>query len=267
MQAAADLVKAFLLPGSASFLLVCLTIGVTALRSLRTRRLAILFLSATTAAYWLGSLPVVAELLATRFHAAEAAPLPPSRLSGVEAIVVLGAGKRDYTVDRVTVSLADMQTTLNALEGARLYKAASGGLPVLVSGGGADETIDGVPVAGQHESELMKDTLIAAGVPAERIVLESQSTTTAEQARFSLPIIRAQNWRKIVLIAPAVQLPRAVPLFQAAQLEVVPAAAPFRSESTRMRAWLPSGGALNVTQRASYDYLGWVFYKLRGRIG
>jgi uncharacterized SAM-binding protein YcdF (DUF218 family) len=124
-----------------------------------------------------------------------------------------------------------------------------------------------VPVAGQHESELLREALLAAGVPAERIVLESQSTTTAEQAHYTAPILRERGWHTIVLIAPAVQLPRAVPVFRAEQLEVVPAAAPFRSETTRMRAWLPSGGALNITQRASYDYLGWVFYKLRGRIG
>ena len=268
MQALANLIKAFFLPGSASFLLVCVTIALAALQGpRRLRRFALPFLVVVVAGYWLGSLPIVANALASRFYAAEANPLPRERLAGVDALVVLGAGKRDYTVDHVTLSLPDQQTTLNALEGARLFKLVPGGLPVLASGGGTDEKINGIPVSGQRESQLLRVALMAAGVPDERIVLESQSTTTAEQARYVAPLLKARGWRKIVLVAPAVQLPRAVGVFRAEELDVTAAAAPFRSESTAMRAWLPSGWALNVTQRAGYDYLGWVFYKLRGLIG
>ena len=49
-------------------------------------------------------------------------------------------------------------------------------------------------------------------------------------------LIKAKGWRKIVLVAPAVQLPRAVAVFRAEGLDVTAAAAPFRSESTAMRA-------------------------------
>jgi uncharacterized SAM-binding protein YcdF (DUF218 family) len=60
----------------------------------------------------------------------------------------------------------------------------------------------GVLVPGTHmtEAEWFCDQLVAQGVPADRILLESRATNTAENAAFALPIIEAHQFAAVVLV-------------------------------------------------------------------
>jgi uncharacterized SAM-binding protein YcdF (DUF218 family) len=60
----------------------------------------------------------------------------------------------------------------------------------------------GVLVPGTHmtEAEWFREQLVARGVPAERILLESRATNTAENAAFALPIIEAHQFTAVVLV-------------------------------------------------------------------
>jgi hypothetical protein len=59
---------------------------------------------------------------------------------------------------------------------------------------------------------------------------------------------------------------RATGVFAAHGIRPIPAVAPFRSDPTGKapREWVPNGDALRVSERATYDYLGWGYYRLRG---
>jgi uncharacterized SAM-binding protein YcdF (DUF218 family) len=60
----------------------------------------------------------------------------------------------------------------------------------------------GVLVPGTHmtEAEWFREQLVAQGVPADRILLESHATNTAENTAFALPIIEAHRFAAVVLV-------------------------------------------------------------------
>jgi len=212
--------------------------------------------------YWLGSVPVVADALATRFHARDAGEVTVGELSGAKAIVVLGAGIRtSYVAGGHVVPIPDPQTVYNAVEAARIYRLLPDGLPVVASGGRQLERADE-----EVESAILKDWLVKAGVPAARIVLESGSRNTHEQAQLVAPLLKTNHWERFVLVTPAVQGPRAAAVFRREGVDPIPASAPFLSEGDRRHApgWIPNGSALRATERATYDYLAWAYYWMRG---
>src|SRR5262245_33939904 len=262
LDAIAELTKSSLIPGTLSFLLFGLILGVLLLYGPRqARRVGTAILSLLAVGYGIGSVPIVADALATRFHARDAGLITVDRVSGAKAIVVLGAGIRTfYHVGGHAVAIPDPQTVYNAVEAARIYQLVPGGLPVIASGGkqpgASDEVI---------ESLILKEWLVRAGVPPDRIVLESGSRNTREQARLVAPLLKANHWERFVLVTPAVQGPRAAAVFRVEGVDPISAAAPFSTEASERRSgWLPALGALRVTERATYDYLAWVYYWVRG---
>lgn len=213
-------------------------------------------------AYWAASVPRVADAWATRFHAAGTGQATLDDLAGARAIVVLGAGIRTtFTVGSFVLAIPDAQTIYNAIEGARIYHLIPGGLPVVASGGKQD----GVPDEAT-ESGILKEWLMRAGVPEDRIISESRSRTTREQAELVMPMLQAQGWTRFVLVTPAVQGPRAAAVFRRRGGDPIPAAAPFWPQEDRVGppGWIPTGGALRASERATYDYLAWGYYWVRG---
>ncbi len=65
------------------------------------------------------------------------------------------------------------------------------------------------------EAEVMRDLALAAGVPEARLVLETDSRSTLENARCSARIMGARGWSKALVVTDAVHLPRALMAFRA----------------------------------------------------
>ncbi len=112
-------------------------------------------------------------------------------------------------------------------EGVRHFEA--GAAPVLLlSGGKGGGTGGGVPA----EAEVMRNLALAAGVASgvaagvaeERLVLETESRSTLENARRSARIMRARGWTKALVVTDAVHLPRALMAFRALGIEAKGAA-------------------------------------------
>lgn len=262
LDAIATTFKLLFVPGSISFLLIALTCGVLLLASRRLRRIAIAELSLLALLYWLLSIPVFADLISNRFQPAGPHRASETDAARADAIVVLGAGVVTHSLNGFDASLPDRQTIFNAFEGARLYHAAGWNIPVVASGGVVDERF-------QHEPEslVIRDLLVKAGVPASTIVLDSTSKTTHEQTMNLAPLVRGHGWTHVIVVAPSVQMPRAVRGFAREGIEIVPAEAPFASDTstpTVASRWVPSGDALAASARASYDYMAWLYYWLRG---
>jgi uncharacterized SAM-binding protein YcdF (DUF218 family) len=105
----------------------------------------------------------------------------------------------------------------------------------------------------------------------ESIILEANSRNTAENAQFSGTLLDTLGVESILLVTSALHMPRAVPLFEALGLEVIPAPTDTIVSDADWEALvqanlpgqilnlLPSAGSLNLTTNALKEYLGiWV---------
>ena len=138
------------------------------------------------------SLPASVGLLVTPLE--RDAALDVRDLPAAEAIVILGGGTRHYAPDfgGQTVN----RLTLERLRyGALLARHSR--LPVLVSGGS--------PTPGIAEGILMRRVMEEEFRVSVRWV-ESQSLDTAENAAFSVPVLRAAGVRRVLLVTHAAHM-------------------------------------------------------------
>jgi uncharacterized SAM-binding protein YcdF (DUF218 family) len=165
------------------------------------------------------------------------APFDPQQHE-TQAIVVMGAGRYfnapEYGGD--TISWYALERTRYAA-----HLARNTGVPVLTSGGnpGGD---------GASEAALMK------------AVLEQE---------FHVPvrwnILAPQGIKKIALITHAWHMPRARQAFIKAGFEVIPAPMGFTTAAPfNILHLLPSAGGLSHTRLAMHEWIGIVWYRLRG---
>lgn len=253
-----NVMKYFLTPGSAFFLLIVVTVGLALLSLRRTRRVGTWWLIVFVLGYWLLSLPVMCDWLGGTLprwlSPTGGSPAAP------QAIVVLSAGVSrvgDSSITEATM-IPDDQTALNAIAGARLYKR-TGSMPIIASGGCFDCTIE------RPESEAVRQILIAHGVPADRIIEESRSNTTHEQAQFVSAILQAHGWNCVFLVTSPVHLLRARASFTALGINAMAAPAAFHTGLTEFSyRWRPTPDALTSSEESMYDYLGYFYYWARG---
>ena len=132
----------------------------------------------------------------------------------VEAIVVLG--NRPPTDEAGGVM---PETERRLRRGVEIFKR--GHAPLMVMTGGPAPR-------GDIEAEVMRDFAIELGVPAEAIMVETQSRNTIENARLTKQLISAEGAGeripRVILVTSPSHLERARRLFDCAGFDVVPAA-------------------------------------------
>jgi uncharacterized SAM-binding protein YcdF (DUF218 family) len=247
---AINLVVAALLPPLS--LVILLAAGLILHR--RRPRLAMsLILLSTTALYAL-STPWVGGLLQKTLEIST--PVNPGMLQTADAIVVLGGGRR-------VASAEYGSDTLNGISLERLRYAAflhrTGGLPILATGG--------KPGGGTlAEGQIMQHILHSEyGIPTRWV--EDAALTTRDNARLSAPLLHKGGVQRIALVTHAWHLRRAVPLFEAQGLSVIPAGIQF--SSTRVDDifdLLPTPAGLRDSTFALHEWLGILWYKLRSNL-
>src|SRR5207248_2265113 len=125
--------------------------------------------------YSLLGLPIVSNALIQGLQADYARLQRPSDARGARVVVVIGAGVVSYAADGHTLHQLDRRTAYSVLEAARVNQLLDA-CWVIASGGIANTVSQTAP-----ESEVMRDQLITLGVPAAKILVESESRNTAEQ--------------------------------------------------------------------------------------
>lgn len=260
MRVVADLVKTYLVPGSISFLVFALAVGVALLYGGdRLKRWGRRLLTVLAVTYWALSMQFVADWVAGGLVRAYPPLTDASAAAGASAIVVLSVGSTSYSVHGQEVPELGKDTAFNLLEAARVYRLLD--RPLVVASGGAPPSTPRTP-----DSEMMRDQLVKLGIAADRIVLESRSTTTREQAVFSGEVLRQRGIRTFVLVTAPEHMSRAVGTFEALGFTAIPAVSTFRAAVAesfwdRIR---PSRGALLQSDWAVYEYLARAYYWLRG---
>lgn len=162
--------------------------------------------------------------------------LGPARSAQADVILVLSAG-----LDRDKAAL-DPFSTERVRTAVALWR--EGVAPTIVMSGGVDEEI------GQHVGERMKDAAVGMGAPEFAVAVEGVSSTTFENARFTLDLARREGWRSAVVVSDDFHLLRAQALFtfwrEEDDLEIV-ALAPARGRAragARAALWMVGREAL-----------------------
>jgi uncharacterized SAM-binding protein YcdF (DUF218 family) len=172
-----------------------------------------------------------------------------------QALVVLSGGAYPPVPDR-PYTLPETQTYERSRHTAWLYKNWKA-LPVLACGGGP---------YGEPLSFAMREVLEAEGVPPDKIWLETRSTSTYENAVYGCEILRRHGISQIVLVDEARFLPRAVACFRKQGMKVTPIAFNFTRLYWESDDFLPTSRAIQMHGELVHEYLGLLWYRLRGRI-
>lgn len=241
-------------------ILLLLALGVLAWRWRAARALGALGLALLLAC---GLGPVGNALIApleNRFAKPEEAMPPPA------VVIVLGGGVDDRVSDaRFAVEINESgDRVLAAIALARRFPDAA----ILYSGGSAGLVSEATP-----EAELARRALADAGVAPERVLVETQSRDTAENAALTRALLASRPpanggatgapW----LVTSAFHMPRSVGVFRAAGSEVVPYPVDHRTAGfgDLLRPFSTVGEGLRRTDVAAKEWLGLLAYRLAGR--
>jgi uncharacterized SAM-binding protein YcdF (DUF218 family) len=79
----------------------------------------------------------------------------------------------------------------------------------------------GVPILGGNEAELMKKVYDEIGMNTSRIMFETKSKNTVENAKFSYEMVKPQKGEVWLLVTSALHMPRAMGVFRKAGWNVM----------------------------------------------
>lgn len=180
---------------------------------------------------------------------------PPVAATQAEAIVVLGAGRYANAPEYAghdTISHVELERVRYAA-----HLAQQTGTPILTSGGNPGGTAI-------SEGELMKTSLEQDfKTPVQWV--EDRSDNTADEARECWRILSSHQIRRIYLVTHAWHMPRAAAAFRKVGFDVVPAPTGYStSNPTSALTFLPSAGGLANSSQALHEWIGLLWYRLKG---
>lgn len=265
MNPVVEVIKEFLIPGSAWFLIIAATVcGLLLFGSSRKRAAGRTLLVSLVVLYWVMSVPAVARALQTAQFGRLSDPpsaLPPDPLP----IVVLGNGLGGYSAlgGRIEVPLGQTaMNTLFALDRFRRQPAS-----VLIASGGVNTSEDG----GYPEGAIIRDALIRNHVPADHVLVEDESGTTREQAINSARILKRLGAPTCIVVTTPQQMGRAIDLFAREGIKVLPLQAGSMLWTIGDVTWwhwlIPSTAARAVSRDVVYELMAWPYYRMRGWVG
>jgi uncharacterized SAM-binding protein YcdF (DUF218 family) len=173
---------------------------------------------------------------------------PQERLTGrdAQAIVVLASNFYAPNPPRPR-TVPGWGTYLRCRHAAWLY-GEGWRMPVVASGGRQGDRV---------MAEIMRDALVAEGVPRESIWLEGESDSTRENAVFSAKLLLPRGIRRIVLVTEAYHMRRAERDFRKEGFEVEPAPCAYRSAEFegRWEQWVPNARAITINENTLHEWL------------
>lgn len=260
----ATIVKLFLVPGSVSFLVAGLLVGLALLYAgERARRWGRAWLTLLLVVYAFLATPLGADWVSGPLTRGYGRIASRDEAKGIDTIVVLSNGGELYVSEHGQVAEMGKLNAFNVLEAARLYGLLSPAV-VVASGGIVEQGLRQVP-----EARVLADGLARLGVPAQKTVLETRSRTTYEQAVNVADIVAKRRVRRFVLVTTPGHMPRAAASFRRLGLVPVPSV-PAITMSAPPTAWgrlRPRLAALQQSDWACYEYLARVYYWKQGWLG
>ena len=258
MTAGSDFVGYLVSAGGAVF--VFFLIAMWTIRSpgsSRPRRLLIASALVFTLLSMFGIQVLFARILSNAFKPFDVSQIEPGRRT---AIVVLGSGSvvaEDW--DGRTLSFVDRAAAIRVAEAVRVFRLVD---PAIVISSGGDPH---GRQRGARTGETMKDALAAAGVPLDRILVETESGTTRDEAVIVAPMLRSRGISQVILVTSGVHMRRALGAFAAEGAHAIPAIAhDFTSDFSLAFMLIPSKEGLSLASENVHETLALAYYWLRG---
>lgn len=177
-----------------------------------------------------------------------------------DGIIVLG-GSIDAESSQARGSLemdASAERIVTMLQLARRFPQAR----IVFSGGSANLIEEPVP-----EAPIAGDLLEDFGTPRARIVLESESRTTAENATFTRKLVSPKPGERWLLVTSAFHMPRSIGAFRKAgfDVEAYPVDWRTRGWSDGLMPFTALSAGLARTDVAVHEWVGLIAYWAAGR--
>ena len=170
------------------------------------------------AALMLGALTFAFYLLCTGFVAEktmgwlESAYEPPANPQG-DVIIMLGGGAMNDSPDVDGTGALCASPANRLLTAVRLQRRLD--VPILLSGGQVYEDTGA-------EARIARRILLSLGVPDDKILVETKSINTTQNARYSAEILREHGYTRPILVTSAFHMKRSVLNFEKQGIAVVP---------------------------------------------
>jgi uncharacterized SAM-binding protein YcdF (DUF218 family) len=148
------------------------------------------------------------------------------------------------------------------LEGIRLVKRGAADKLLIVGGSGS------LFNRRLSEARVLRTFALESGLRDEQVLVEEVSRNTYESAVNATQIIRAGNYRQLVLITSATHMYRAVAAFHKQGLFPQPYPVDFQTNGGDISLYdfIPSVQALDVMTDVVHEVIGLVMYRLQGYI-
>lgn len=177
------------------------------------------------------------------------------------ALVILGSGGwlvEDW--DGNTRAYPDRASAARVLEAARVFRLVQPAV-VVSSGGNPHPSRRMVP-----SGDEMREGLIGLGVPADRIIVETASQTTRDEAVVVDSMLKAQSIEQVIVVTSETHMRRALGAFRSVGIPAIPAIAPDirREDASWADLVLPSEEGLGLGSINAHELLGISYYWLRG---
>lgn len=110
-------------------------------------------------------------------------------------------------------------------------------------------------------AEWMKKQARAMGIPSSAILLEDRSLSTIDNARFSLPIVKDNNFKSIIVITSPTHTRRTRKVFRKVFPNVIIHGVPLKKSQFKLPGWWQRH---EDTQRVIWEYVSLIYYFLKG---
>ena len=254
-----DFLKETLRPSNISCVLALLTPGVVLLFVPSLSRSGRRWIAAVTICYLLLSTQIGAGLLARTLTGGYTPLASAADAQGARVVVLLGSGSVNLRAAGRQLSTVTMEAGLRVLEAARLSELLNG--PLVIASGGVTEH-DG---AAAPESVALQRALIDLGVRPDRIVLESDSKNTRDEAIIVKRMLAERGATDFVLVTSPLHMRRSLLAFEQQGMHPIPSPSVLVPDRAgKVSRLLPSGTWLMVSDAAIYEWLAHGYYWWKG---
>ncbi|MBB3235022.1 YdcF family protein [Phyllobacterium endophyticum] len=189
-------------------------------------------------------------------------PRPASLPDRIDGIIVLGGGF-EGGVNLVRGGY-EVNSSGDRFVEAAILAARYPGAKVVVTGGSGN-----LLLKGEGDGTTAPRLLAALGVAPDRLIMESQSRNTYENAVLTKEMVKPQPGQTWLLITSAFHMPRSMGIFRTVGFAVVPWPSDYRTsgeEGVGVTHDNPQDSLQNVSI-ALREWIGLVAYRLTGRTG
>jgi uncharacterized SAM-binding protein YcdF (DUF218 family) len=114
------------------------------------------------------------------------------------------------------------------------------------------------------EGEELRREAIARGVPPEKILVTREIANTATEAQAVAGLMKADGWKRVILVTTGWHMPRSALLFRRAGVDCIIFPVDFRSDPARgvsLIDFMPNATSWQLTETAIREGYGYLFYR------